>query len=108
LFAGGLRPDHRIHLQRAGLLDGRHPLQRSLHESVVDALLDQRPARTRAHLALFSANITSLNRLVEEIIVLLQYVGKKDVRRLPPSSSVTGIKILAGVLHDQPAVVVSP
>ena len=92
------------HLQRTGLLDGRHALERPLHESVVDALLNQRAAGTGADFALVEReHHKALDRLVEEVVVLLQHVGEEDVGRFAAQLQRDRNQVLAGVLHDEPA-----
>ena len=72
LLAGDLRADHGVALQRIGLLDGRYPLERPLHELVVDALLNERAAGAGADFALVEReHHEAFDRLVEEVVVFL-------------------------------------
>ena len=81
LLARRLRPDHRRRVQRISLLHRSHALQRPLHEPVINALLNQRPARTGADLALIQRkHRESFKRLVKEVIILLQHIRKEDIR----------------------------
>ena len=91
-------------LQRIGLLDGRHALQRPLHEFVVDALLDERAAGAGADLALVEReHHEAFDGLVEEVVVFLADVGEEDVGRLAAQFQRDRNQVLAGVLHDEPA-----
>ncbi len=91
------------------LLDRGDPLQAALDELVVDRLLDQRPGRARADLALVEGvEHEPLDGLVEEFVVDGHDVGEEDVRRLPPSSVVDGMMFCAAYCMISRPVAVSP
>ncbi len=72
LLGRHLRADHGVALERIGLLDGRHALQRPLHELVVDAFLNERAAGAGADFALVEReHHEAFDRLVEEVIVFV-------------------------------------
>ncbi len=99
-----------VGVERVALLDRGDPLQAALHELVVDRLLDQRPRRAGADLALVEREQhEALDRLVEE-----RRRPRPSRRRrrcsgdLPPSSSVTGIRFCAAYCMISRPVSVSP
>ncbi|MNV57897.1 hypothetical protein D3C71_1502490 [compost metagenome] len=80
LLGGGLRADHGVGIERIALLDRCHALERTLHECVVDRLLDQRARGTGAHLALVEGEQhEAFHRLVQEVIVVRHHVGEEDI-----------------------------
>ena len=104
LLAGGLRADHGVGLARIALLDRSNPLERPLHEAVIDVRMDQCPARAGADLALVQReHDEAFNHLVEEIVVFSGDVLEEDVRRLAAELQRDRDEVLAGILHDQPA-----
>ena len=64
--------------------------------------MNQGAARAGADLALVQGEHgEALQRLVEEIIILVGDVGEEDVRRLAAQLQRHGNDVLGGVLHDQ-------
>ena len=95
LVVGGLRADHRRRVERVALHDLLHALDGTLHEGVVDALLHERARRAGANLALVEGEHgEALERLVEELVVLVEHVGEEDVRRLAAQLQRDGDDIL--------------
>ena len=81
LLGGSLRAEHRGRIERIALHDRLDPLDRPLHEAVVDAFVDQRAAGAGADLALVQREHgEAFERLVEEGVVLGGDVGEEDVR----------------------------
>ena len=98
-----LRADLRRRVERVALADRRDPLEAAAHELVVDRLLDQRPRRAGADLALVErVQDEPFDGLVEELVVLGHHVGEEDVRRLAAELRRRRDDALGGVLHDQP------
>ena len=65
--------------------------------------MDQRPRRAGAHLALVEGvEHQTLDRLVQELVVVVHHVGEEDVGRLAAQLDGRGDEVLGRVLHDQP------
>jgi ParB family chromosome partitioning protein len=65
------------------LLDLADPLERAVHELVVDLGIDQRAAGAGADFALIEGEHgKAFETLVEIIVVLVHHIGEEDVRRL--------------------------
>ena len=94
--------NHRAQVERVALLDGLGANLGVSKERVVDAVLQQRTARTRADLALVEReHRETLERLVVEVIVGVSNVGEEDVRALAAEFQRHRNDVLRGVLHDQ-------
>jgi hypothetical protein len=103
LVVAGLRADHGGGVQRVALRHGPGALQRVGHELVVDRVLDERPGRAGAHLALVQREHREpLERLVVELVPRAGHVLEEDVRALAAKLQRHRPDVLAGVLHDQP------
>ena len=102
LLLAGLRTDHGVAVQRVALYDLLGALGGIDQELVEDRLLDQRPARAGADLALVQReHREALERLVIEVVVLQRDVVEEDVRALAAEFQGDRNDVLAGVLHDQ-------
>src|SRR5215475_539233 len=104
LLVRRLRADHGGWVERVTLNDRLDTLERALHELVVNRFMDERPAWAGANLALIeSQHHKSLNRLVEEIIILGDNILEEYVGRFATEFERHRNEVLTGILHDQSA-----
>ena len=104
LVVAGLRADHRFGVQRVALDHLLRALGGICEELVVDGLLDQRPARAGADLALVEGeHRETLEGLVVEVIVAGGDVVEEDVGAFSAELEGHRDDVRARVLHDQTA-----
>ena len=78
-------------------------MQRTLHKTVVDTLLNQSAAGARTDFALIEGEHgKSLKGLIEEVIVFGRDIFKEDVGRFAAEFERDRSHVLAGILQDQP------
>ncbi len=104
LVVGCLGAHHGGGVQGVAHLDGVDTLQAALHELVVDVLLDQRPGRTGADLALIEGEQhQALDGFVQEVVVGGHDGVEEDVGRFSPQFQGHRDDVLGSVLHDEAA-----
>mmetsp|Transcript_27116 Transcript_27116/g.79141 ORF Transcript_27116/g.79141 Transcript_27116/m.79141 type:complete len:412 (-) Transcript_27116:686-1921(-) len=101
LRARDLRPHHRRLVERVPRLDRLRARDDLLHELVVDVLLHEHPRVAGADLALVeSEEDGALDRLVEELVVLVADRREEDVGRLASELECGRDELLCGALED--------
>ncbi|OIQ79163.1 hypothetical protein GALL_391010 [mine drainage metagenome] len=82
LDIGSLCADHGFGVERVPLLDRGHAFEHTLHELVVDGLLDQGTRRAGADFALVEGEQDqTFDGFIQEVVVFIGNIGKKDIGR---------------------------